>query len=229
VTIGVYKIELAGRVYVGSSSRSIETRWSQHLYDLRKGGHHSQFLQNAFNKYGEDALQFFILEAIVRPELAIAAEQRWLDELHPEYNTCLVAGSNLGVKHSPEARARMSAAKAGRGSAYVEAAAAAHRGKHLSPEHRAKLSAAQVGKEVSAETRARMSVAQAGRVISPEARVKIGAASLGRRPSLESRAKMSASQTGRKATAETRARLSAARLAWWQRKKLEGACCVEET
>lgn len=43
-----------------------------------------------------------------------------------------------------------------------------HRGRKLSPEHRAKIGAAHKGKAVSAETRSRMSKAQAGRKVAPE-------------------------------------------------------------
>ena len=55
VITGIYSITnlTNGKRYIGKSL-SIHSRWSQHRRDLKKGIHHSGFLQNAWNKYGED-------------------------------------------------------------------------------------------------------------------------------------------------------------------------------
>jgi len=105
--IGVYQIELNGKIYVGSSSHSIKKRWDLHLHDLRKGNHHNPYLQNAFNKYGEDALMFSILEIVETPEECIVVEQKYLDKLKPEYNVLIRAGSRLGSKMLEGTRKKM--------------------------------------------------------------------------------------------------------------------------
>lgn len=106
---GVYIIEQIGtsRYYVGSS-RTIRNRWYQHKKLLEIGKHHSQFLQNAWTKYGEGAFKFWIIEECAVEDL-LKKEQEYLDSLKPEFNVCQFARSRLGVKHSPEVRARIAA------------------------------------------------------------------------------------------------------------------------
>mgnify|MGYP000886959842 CR=1 FL=1 len=59
---GVYQIvnKLNGHKYIGSSI-NIWTRWGRHLSDLRKNKHDNNYLQNAWNKYGEDNFEFGVL------------------------------------------------------------------------------------------------------------------------------------------------------------------------
>lgn len=48
-------------MYIGKSI-DIESRWDQHLTDLRNNTHHSWKLQNDFNEFGEENFEFDILE-----------------------------------------------------------------------------------------------------------------------------------------------------------------------
>jgi group I intron endonuclease len=57
---GIYCITLAGKVYIGAS-KHIEMRWHEHLKLLNRGRHKNIHLQNSYNKYGSDSLQFMIL------------------------------------------------------------------------------------------------------------------------------------------------------------------------
>lgn len=82
---GVYKITSpSGKFYIGSSV-DIHNRWWGHKSDLINNKHHSPPLQNAANKHGVDNLIFEVIEvcdfSIVRD-----VEQKYLDELNPEYN-----------------------------------------------------------------------------------------------------------------------------------------------
>lgn len=186
---GVYVIEhiASGKKYVGSAAKSFSKRWREHRHSLRKGTHHSPYLQHAWDKYGEDAFVWRIVKR-TSPEEAIESEQAYID-LHQAgdpkrgYNNAPIAGSCLGVKHSDAARANMSAAQKGV--------------KHgpFTAEHCAKISAAGMGRKVSAETRAKMSAAHMGN--------KCG---LGYKHTLEQLAK----RTGKKHTAERCAKMSAA-------------------
>lgn len=105
---GVYQIELNGKKYVGSTANSFKIRWRAHLNELRKNIHGNKHLQNAFNKYGEDKLKFCVLEIVEMPEKVIIVEQKYIDELKPEYNMLQVAGSSLGRKPSEETKLRIS-------------------------------------------------------------------------------------------------------------------------
>lgn len=43
-----------GNEYVGSTIRSVQSRWNTHVSRLRRNRHHSYKLQSAWNKYGEE-------------------------------------------------------------------------------------------------------------------------------------------------------------------------------
>ena len=146
---GIYKILniLNGKMYIGSSV-SFEQRWTQHRSELRRNKHHSPKLQRAWNKYGEDAFVFSIIEECA-PEILEKREQFWMDHYNAYgrhgYNIALVAGrAMLGRNHTDEAKAKMSEAG---------------KGKPKSNETKAKLSASQLGKKHTEETKAKISAA----------------------------------------------------------------------
>ena len=85
--------------------------------------------------------------------------------------------------HSPETRAKQSAA---------------HIGKIISPETRAKQSAARTGKTISTEHKIKIGAAHAGKKQSPEHIAKRVAAQTGKTHSPETKAKISAARTGKK-------------------------------
>lgn len=60
---GIYCIENTtnGKKYIGLS-RDIERRWNEHRSDLRRGEHANIYLQHAWNKCGECAFKFYIIE-----------------------------------------------------------------------------------------------------------------------------------------------------------------------
>lgn len=107
---GVYVIvnTVNGKKYVGSASTSFAKRWRNHKHDLERGQHHSSYLQRSWDKYGEQAFVFKAI-AITSPDEAVAVEQKFIDELRPEYNGAPIAGSLRGYKHSEKARANMAA------------------------------------------------------------------------------------------------------------------------
>jgi len=111
---GIYEIEnlMNGNFYIGSAV-NIDKRWGQHRSDLRKGKHTNKHLQSAFNKYGENAFKFMILEVVLFPEGLIPLEQKYLDELKPEYNISPTAGSLLGMKCTDEHKRKIGMANRG--------------------------------------------------------------------------------------------------------------------
>lgn len=94
---GVYAIinELNNHKYVGSSM-NIYSRLMHHRWDLRKDKHHSRYLQNAYNKYGENRFYVVVLEKCesIKNTLFLL-EQKYLD-LKPEYNICATANRPNG-------------------------------------------------------------------------------------------------------------------------------------
>lgn len=113
-----------------------------------------------------------------------------------KFSTLGKEAHNKGKPHSPETRAKISAAK---------------KGKPLSPEHIAKLE----GKKHSLEVRSKMSEVRKGRKQSPEHTAKLTAAKAGKKrgpPSPEHRAKIAAANKGKKHSQEHRAKNAAAKI-----------------
>lgn len=111
---GIYVIEnaISKSFYIGSAV-NIKNRWCRHKSDLRSGYHKNPHLQNAWNKYGEIAFIFKIIEENIDKSCLIDKEQYYIDTLKPAYNACPNAGSHLGVKRSKETRRKMSEIRKG--------------------------------------------------------------------------------------------------------------------
>lgn len=148
-TGGIYEIvnTVNGKRYIGSAV-NFKKRFREHRRDLMRNDHHSIALQRAWNKYGEDAFQFLPMMTVEDSTKLIWWEQRFFDALKPEYNICLVAGSSLGVKLTPEHRAKISAGNIGR---------------VPSVETRALISKANKGREKSAAEIANISAGKRGK------------------------------------------------------------------
>ena len=60
---GIYMIRniINNKVYIGQSS-DLKDRLAHHKSSLRHNRHYSSYLQNAWNKYGEENFEFIILE-----------------------------------------------------------------------------------------------------------------------------------------------------------------------
>lgn len=108
MSAGVYIIRhlVSDKLYVGSS-QSVHRRLGAHKGHLRRGTHHSPYLQNAWNKYGPDAFEFKQV-VICSLDTRLFYEQLLIDGLKPAYNTALIAGTCEGVKKSPELCASIS-------------------------------------------------------------------------------------------------------------------------
>lgn len=101
---GVYQIvnTITGDRYVGSSVH-MRARWSKHRCDLRKSRHGNPNLQRAWDMHG-DVFEFEVLLVVSDLSILIEAEQRFIDDLRPEYNRSPSAGSNRGMIHTDEAK-----------------------------------------------------------------------------------------------------------------------------
>lgn len=112
---GVYIIlnKINRKRYVGSAAVDLTKRWENgHRKLLRVRGHCNRHLQASWNKYGEAAFQFIVLERCV-PEQCLEREQYWLDVLKTwkrenGYNLCQKAGSVLGLEWTEESKQQQS-------------------------------------------------------------------------------------------------------------------------
>lgn len=111
---GIYHIKNStnGKFYLGSAFNLIK-RWSRHRSLLRYSRHPNSYLQAAWNKYGEAAFEFQILEYHGKEKL-IEREQAWLDWLTPYdknigYNISKTANNDrTGILHTKESKNKMS-------------------------------------------------------------------------------------------------------------------------
>lgn len=171
---GIYEIrhKASGRRYVGSAV-SIRKRWGDHKRGLGSGRHHSRFLQRAWDKHGEEGFEFKALIFCDRADL-LMYEQRFLDAWRPEYNTAPTAGSQMGYRHSDETKKRMSESRPKdfspmTGKRHTEETKAkiseSRKGKGggvMSAERRAKIGAAHKGRVIGPEMRAKISATLTG-------------------------------------------------------------------
>lgn len=158
---GVYEIVClsTGRRYVGSAV-DIDGRKRLHWSQLRRGVHHSRFMQRAWNKYGELKFVFRLLEEVVSEKELLFTEQRYINLLKPDFNSCPIAGNSFGFKHSALSREKMSLMRRGMPSP--------RKGQSHTKEVRERMSKAKIGNSFfagrvhSAKSRSAMAIAKTG-------------------------------------------------------------------
>ncbi|NJO63397.1 MAG: GIY-YIG nuclease family protein [Richelia sp. RM2_1_2] len=115
---GIYFIKnlITNQYYIGSSS-NISKRFRDHKWYLRKNIHHNSYLQNSWNKYGEDKFEFMVIQHCEMKNI-LEVEK----ELIKKYNSHIENGGFnvndpehvfLGRKHSLETKKKLSAQKIG--------------------------------------------------------------------------------------------------------------------
>lgn len=204
---GIYLITSpSGKRYVGSAVDWV-SRVGTHRHRLRKGTHNNPKLLAAWKKYNGEG---FVFEQILccRREFLVEMEQHLIDTLKPEININKFANSRLGMRHTPEAKAKMSAARKGR---------------KLSEETRKKLSIASSLKRHSPEVLERMRDGR--RKLSGEAlesyRASLANAIAKRSPEAIQRAADHARSIGVRNKGKKRTDATKANLAAGQRKRYE--------
>ena len=129
------------------------------------GNHRNRWLQSSWNKYGESAFEFLVLECCEKDQDIIKQEQKWLDETRmdvPVFNLGDVADAPFRGKHlSAEHKAKMSLAKIGK------------KRRPYTEETRRKISLIRKGKHHTEESKAKMSMAKRDRTLPEEHRQKL--------------------------------------------------------
>lgn len=158
--IGVYLIRntVNGAGYVGSSRKSIYERWLRHIKALRENRHDNQWLQRAWNKYGEAAFEIVVHEEVSDADKVLAREQHWIDWF---------------LARDPEQCYNLSRKAYGGGP------------REWTPEQKRRFSERQMGHAVSQETREKLSKANSGRLLSEEHCKKLSESHKGFKPTKE--------------------------------------------
>lgn len=115
---GIYRITCLAnlKIYIGSTS-NFERRFKTHKTTLRNNKHRNPHLQSSFNKYGEAAFNYEIVEFCDESSLK-AVEQLWIDKTECYlreigFNNCRLSDRPLGYKHTEASKKIMSAKKKG--------------------------------------------------------------------------------------------------------------------
>lgn len=181
---GVYRIvnKIDGKIYVGSAKNTTK-RKSEHFWCLRNRRHCNVYLQRAYNKHGEDAFIFEIIELCDEVD-CVEREQYYIDLYKPYerqsgYNICENAASILGIKRSDETKKKIGSANSG---------------KKLSKEQKEHLSTINKGKKLSKEHKEKIRSGNLGKSMSGEAKQKISAGNKGKSKSIDHRKSMSEAQ-----------------------------------
>ena len=89
MTCGIYKIYCKenNRTYIGSSN-NIERRFKEHISNLKNNRHINNYLQNSWNKYGEDSFSFTIITVCYEQE-RFKLEQFYIDITKNLFNCVL--------------------------------------------------------------------------------------------------------------------------------------------
>lgn len=153
---GIYKITNSenDHFYIGSSV-NLTRRKARHFSELRNNRHNNKHLQAAWNKYGEPAFTFAVVEFVEDVGQLHVAEDRWLAG-HVGASYCY----NIGMA----AISPMLGLSGPLSPTY---------GYRHTAEAKAKIGSAGKGRKVSAEARAKRSAKLKGRIISQEQREQI--------------------------------------------------------
>lgn len=142
---------LNDKVYIGSAS-NFRFRRKHHRHYLNTNCNHNKYLQRSWNKYGQSAFIWTILERVEDKSKLDEIEQKWLNVYNcfaPDngYNIRTKAENNLGVKHTDETKKKMSLTRKGRKITEKQKGVFNFKGKKHTKESRAKMSASRAGKK----------------------------------------------------------------------------------
>lgn len=105
---------LNGKRYVGVTIRRLAQRWAGHVWAARHRPQANSALHKAIVKHGPDVFAMAVVSTYKGFAVALRGERALIKKMKPEYNCTAGGDGAFGYKHTPEARAKMSAMKLGR-------------------------------------------------------------------------------------------------------------------
>jgi len=201
-TTGIYSItcKINNRKYIGQS-KDIASRWKTHLYELRRGTHHTESLQEDWNKYTYEDFVFQIEYICTKKYLTFHEIRIW--ELY-ENNYNGKPNKNTYPEPTEETKRKMSDS---------------HKGKKFSAEHKRKLSEKGKLRTHSEETKRKISKSNKGKAKSKEHRRNISEARKGTTHSEETKRKMSKTRKGKTQSEEHKRKRSESMKEYWKKRK----------
>lgn len=175
--------KISHKVYVGQTIQLFKNRKRRHIRDLKNGNHFNQYLQNAWNRYGENNFDFIVLDDCNCLTELNEVEAKYI-KLFSGLNICfnLTSGGSNSIP-SKESRLKMIESLKKRGTP--------------SDETRKRISDSLKGHVVSVETRKLIS-RKTKEGMTEEVREKISKSHVGSKRSLESRLNSKISQINRR-------------------------------
>lgn len=201
---GIYCIEniIDHKKYIGQSV-NIERRFSQHKHLLKNGKHENEHLQRAWDKYGNDAFNFYILQECAEEELD-ELEVNYINMFNSTDRDCgynFESGGRKNKRLSEESKAKIS--KANKGRKHTEEAkrkmSESRKGHYISPENIRKLTEGRRRAGFYADGLRRLSEFNKGKTLTEDTKRKISNTLKGITRSEETKRKMSESHTNKRA------------------------------
>lgn len=99
---------VTGKFYIGSSKNTMK-RWKTHKSSLARGTHHNIYLQRSYDKHGEEAFLYQVIETLpddTEKSFIFERERYYIDTMKPEYNIGAVGGGDNFTNNPDKERIR---------------------------------------------------------------------------------------------------------------------------